>query len=125
MQLLHGEPVIFLACILAIAKSMTDCLGFPAAFIAAITKYSLTPGYERRRTLYNLYHPQSLQLIRRWLLQANRMIEQILEQELPYDEIIDPTDTYLLPEELWPDISHLVTEDDLPQEKQQRLLTAL
>jgi len=34
--------------------------------------------------------------------------------ELPYDEIIDPTDTYLLPEELWPDISHLVTEDEAP-----------
>lgn len=41
---------------------------------------------------------------------------------------LTPTDTYLLPEELWPDISHLVTEDEapldyLPSEKQQRLLT--
>ena len=41
---------------------------------------------------------------------------------------LSPTDTYLLPEELWPDISHLVTEDEapldnLPSEKQQRLLT--
>ena len=38
------------------------------------------------------------------------------------------TDAGLLPEDLWPDISQLVTEDDapldnLPSEKQQRLLT--
>jgi len=37
--------------------AMTELFGgFPLPFIAAITKYSLTPGYERRRTLYNLYH---------------------------------------------------------------------
>lgn len=38
---------------------------------------------------------------------------------------LSPTDTYLLPEELLPDISHLVTEDeapldDLPSEQEQQ-----
>ena len=27
---------------------------------------------------------------------------------------LSPTDTYSLPEELWPDISHLITEDEAP-----------
>ena len=43
-------------------------------------------------------------------------------------ESIILTDAGLLPEDLLPDVSHLVTEDDepldnLPSEKQQRLLT--
>ena len=43
-------------------------------------------------------------------------------------ESIILTDVALLPDDLLPDVSHLVTEDDepldnLPSEKQQRLLT--
>jgi len=61
--------------------AMTELFGgFPAAFITVITKYFLDPGYEQRRTLYNLYHILNhFNLFGGgYGLQANRMIEQIL-----------------------------------------------
>ncbi len=65
--------------------AMTELFGgFPAAFYRAYNEvFRLNPGYERRKTLYNLYH-----ILNHFNLfgggyeaQANRMIKQLLKYE--------------------------------------------
>jgi fructosamine-3-kinase len=81
-----GEPVIFDPAVYfgdrEVDVAMTELFGgFPAAFYRGYNEvFPLTSGYERRRTLYNLYH-----ILNHFNLfgggygsQANRMIEQIL-----------------------------------------------
>jgi fructosamine-3-kinase len=60
---------------------MTELFGgFPPAFYQGYNEFPLDPGYEKRKTLYNLYH-----ILNHFNLfgggygaQANRMISQIL-----------------------------------------------
>jgi fructosamine-3-kinase len=81
-----GEPVIFDPAAYfgdrEVDIAMTELFGgFPAAFDRGYNEvWPLDPGYERRKTLYNLYH-----ILNHFNLfgggyesQANRMIEQIL-----------------------------------------------
>lgn len=81
-----GEPVIFDPAVYfgdrEVDIAMTELFGgFPAAFYRGYNQvFPLNPGYERRKTLYNLYH-----ILNHFNLfggsyqaQANRMIEQIL-----------------------------------------------
>lgn len=81
-----GEPVIFDPAVYfgdrEVDIAMTELFGgFPAAFYRGYNEvWPLDAGYERRKTLYNLYH-----ILNHFNLfggsygsQANRMIEQIL-----------------------------------------------
>ena len=81
-----GEPVIFDPAVYfgdrEVDIAMTELFGgFPAAFYRGYNEvFPLNPGYERRKTLYNLYH-----ILNHFNLfgggygaQANRMIDQIL-----------------------------------------------
>lgn len=81
-----GEPVIFDPATYygdrEVDIAMTELFGgFPAAFYRGYNEvFPLDPGYERRKTLYNLYH-----ILNHFNLfggsyesQANRMISQIL-----------------------------------------------
>ncbi|MEH2433645.1 MAG: fructosamine kinase family protein [Nostoc sp.] len=81
-----GEPVIFDPATYfgdrEVDIAMTELFGgFPAAFYQGYNKaFPLDPGYEQRKTLYNLYH-----ILNHFNLfggsyasQANRMIDQIL-----------------------------------------------
>lgn len=81
-----GEPVIFDPAVYfgdrEVDIAMTELFGgFPTAFYRTYNEiWPLAPGYERRKTLYNLYH-----ILNHFNLfggsygsQANRMIEQIL-----------------------------------------------
>ena len=82
-----GEPVIFDPAVYfgdrEVDIAMTELFGgFPAAFYRGYNEiWPLAPGYERRKTLYNLYH-----ILNHFNLfggsygsQANQMIEQILD----------------------------------------------
>jgi fructosamine-3-kinase len=82
----NGEPVIFDPATYygdrEVDLAMTELFGgFPAAFYQGYHEiYPIEPGYERRKTLYNLYH-----ILNHFNLfgggyasQANRMITQIL-----------------------------------------------
>ncbi len=82
-----GEPVIFDPAVYfgdrEVDVAMTELFGgFPPAFYRGYNEvFPLTPGYEQRRTLYNLYH-----ILNHFNLfgggygsQANQMIKQILE----------------------------------------------
>jgi fructosamine-3-kinase len=80
-----GEPVIFDPATYfgdrEVDIAMTELFGgFPAAFYQGYNEFPLDPGYEKRKTLYNLYH-----ILNHFNLfgggyesQANRMISQIL-----------------------------------------------
>lgn len=81
-----GEPVIFDPATYfgdrEVDIAMTELFGgFPAEFYQGYNEvFPLSPGYERRKTLYNLYH-----ILNHFNLfgggygsQANRMIEQLL-----------------------------------------------
>lgn len=80
-----GEPVIFDPATYfgdrEVDIAMTELFGgFPAAFYHGYNEFPLDPGYEKRKTLYNLYH-----ILNHFNLfgggygsQANRMISQIL-----------------------------------------------
>ena len=80
-----GEPVIFDPAMYfgdhEVDIAMTELFGgFPPAFYQGYNEFPLDPGYEKRKTLYNLYH-----ILNHFNLfgggyesQANRMISQIL-----------------------------------------------
>ena len=73
----EGEPVIFdPACYYGDREAdlaMTELFGgFPERFMPLTGKLPLDVGYPQRRMLYNLYHAQPSQPVRRWLPHPGR-----------------------------------------------------